>query len=86
VSTKVRYGPVQLVLSVPDGDTLFAWANDAHKRQAAQVHFRDVSGGSVVETLELKAAYCVSYHEQFVSGDLRGGAYQCVLTDLICPR
>jgi hypothetical protein len=69
---------VQLVLSVPAGDALLAWANDAHKRQ--QVHFRDASGGSVVETLELKAAYCVAYHEQFVSGDARGGAYQCIVT------
>ncbi|GAA4051496.1 hypothetical protein GCM10022409_42890 [Hymenobacter glaciei] len=84
VSTKVRYGPVQLVLSVPEDDTLFGWANDAQKRQPAQVFFRDSDGGSdggsVLETLELKAAYCVSYHEQFVSGDARGGAYQCYLT------
>jgi hypothetical protein len=71
---------VQLVLSVPEGDALFAWAHDAHKRQAAQVHFRDASGGGVVETLALKAAYCVAYHEQFVRGDARGGAYQCVVT------
>jgi hypothetical protein len=76
----VRYGPVQLVLSVPEGEALFGWANEAHKRQAAQVFFRDASGGSVVETLELKAAYCVAYHEQFVSGDAQGGAYQCVVT------
>jgi hypothetical protein len=80
VSTKVRYGPVQVVLSVPEGDTLLAWANDAHKRQPAQVFFRDASGGSVVETLDLKAAYCVAYHEQFLSGDARGGAYQCIVT------
>jgi hypothetical protein len=44
------------------------------------VFFRDGDGGSMLETLELKAAYCVSYHEQFVSGDARGGAYQCFLT------
>jgi hypothetical protein len=71
---------VQLVLSVPAGDALLAWATDAHKRQPAQAFFRDASGGSVVETLDLKAAYCVAYHEQFVSGDARGGAYQCIVT------
>ena len=80
VSTKVRYGPVQLTLDVPEGDLLPGWANEPHKRQPAQVFFRDSAGGSVVETLALKAAYCVRYHEQFVHGDAQGGAYQCYLT------
>ena len=66
MSTKARYGPVHLVLSVPEGDTLLAWAADAQKRQPAQVFFRAGDGGSLVETLELQAAYCVAYHEQFV--------------------
>ena len=34
----------------------------------------------MLETLRLPAAYCVRYHEQFVSGDAQGGAYQCFLT------
>ena len=32
VSTKVRYGPVQLTLAVPDGDELLAWAAAPQKR------------------------------------------------------
>ena len=35
VSTKVRYGPVQLTLDVPEDDTLLAWANEPQKRQPA---------------------------------------------------
>ena len=80
VSTQVRYGPVQLVLAVPEGEVLFAWASEAQKRQPAQVHFCDADGGGAVETLSLTAAYCVRYHEQFVHGDARGGAYQAVVT------
>jgi hypothetical protein len=80
VSAKVRYGPVRLVLDVPTGDVLPAWAVDAHKRQAANVVFLEAGGGRAVETLRLPAAYCVAYREQFVSGDAAGGAYQCYLT------
>jgi hypothetical protein len=80
VSAKVRYGPVQLVLDVPDGDVLPAWAADPHKRQTASVVFLDANAGRAVETLRLPAAYCVAYQEQFVSGDSHGGAYQCHLT------
>lgn len=63
VSTKVRYGPVQLTLAVPEGDELLAWAAAPQKRQAAEVLFRDSAGGSVLETLRLKGTYCVAYHE-----------------------
>lgn len=80
VNTKVRYGPVQVVLDVPDGDLLPTWAADPHKRQAAAVVFLDATGGRAVETLHLPAAYCVAYQEQFSSGDNAGGAYQCSLT------
>ena len=80
VSTKVRFGPVQLTLDVPDGETLFGWAADAQKRQPVQVFFRDGNGGSVLETLTLAAAYCVSYHEQFRHGEVGSGAYECYLT------
>ncbi|MFC6225500.1 type VI secretion system tube protein TssD [Hymenobacter artigasi] len=83
VSTKVRHEPVHLTLSVPDEEALLAWAAEAQKRQAAAVVFRDASGGSPVETLALGAAYCVSYQEEFVSGDVNNGAYVChlVLSD-----
>lgn len=80
VSAKVRYGPVQLVLDVPDGDVLPAWAADSQKRQATAIVFLDATGGQPLETLRLPAAYCVAYQEQFVSGDAQGGAYQCHLT------
>jgi hypothetical protein len=63
VSANVRYGPVQLVLDVPDGDVLPAWAADPHKRQATAVVFLDANGGRAVETLRLSAAYCVAYQE-----------------------
>ena len=59
---------------------MLAWAAAPQKRQAAEVLFRASAGGSVLETLSLKGAYCVSYHEQFASGDAQGGAYQCFLT------
>ena len=76
----MRFGPVQLTLDVPDGETLFGWAADAQKRQPVQVFFRDGNGGSVLETLTLAAAYCVSYHEQFRHGEVGSGAYECYLT------
>jgi len=79
-STKVRYHPVQLVLDVPEGDTLLSWAAEPQKCLSADILFRDADGRSVLETLRLPAAYCVSYHEHFVSGDAQGGAYQCSLT------
>ncbi len=80
VSTKVRFGPVQLTLDVPAGDALLGWAVAPQKRQPVQVLFRDGAGGSVLETLHLQAAYCVSYHERFRHGAQGGGAYQCYVT------
>ena len=71
---------MQLVLDVPEGDVLPAWAAEAHKRQATAVVFLNANGGRAVETLRLLAAYCVAYQEQSASGDAQGGAYQCFLT------
>ena len=81
VSTKVRFGPVQLLLSVPEGDLLLAWAADPHKRQAAAVTFLDADSGAAIETLHLPAAYCVHYDEYFDDGTSGGGdgAYVCHL-------
>ncbi len=76
----MHYGPVEVVLDVPDGDLLPAWANEPHKKQAASVVFFDANGGRAIETLRLPAAYCVSYHEQFAHGDAQSGSYQCTLT------
>jgi hypothetical protein len=83
VSAKARHEPVHLTLSVPDGDALLAWAADPQKRLAAAVVFHDAHGGSPLETLALGAAYCVSYQEEFASGDANDGAYVCrlVLSD-----
>jgi hypothetical protein len=74
VSTKVRYGSVQLVLDVPEGDVLPAWAAAPHKRQATAIVFLDATSGSALETLRLPAAYCVFYGEQFQDGDAGTGA------------
>jgi len=80
VSANVRYGPVQLVLDVPDGDVLPAWAADPRKQQATAIVFLDANSGQPLETLRLPAAYCVAYQEQFSNGDAQDGAYQCFLT------
>lgn len=85
VVAKVRYGPVELLLDVPEGDFLLMWANTPQKRLAADVVFKEAKGGGAQETLSLAAAYCVGYQETFVSGDGAMGAYQCHLT-LIDPN
>ena len=65
---------------MPDGDLLLAWAADPHKRLLAHLLLRDADAGTVLETLTLPAAYCVSYSETFVAGSLTDGAYVCDLT------
>lgn len=83
MSARVRKEPVHVAVAVPDGDTLLAWAADPHKRLAAAVVFKNATGGMALETLVLKAAYCVSYQETFVAGDAQDGAYTAhlVLSD-----
>ncbi|WP_310392380.1 type VI secretion system tube protein TssD [Hymenobacter sp.] len=80
VSSKVRHEPVHLTLAVPDGNALLAWAADPHKRQAASLVFKNAAGGAALETLVLKAAYCIDYREEFVAGSARDGAYLLHLT------
>lgn len=80
VNTKVRYGLVQLTLDVPDGDLLLTWTATSQKRLAVAIVFRDANGGNLIETLSLKAAYCVQYSESFQQGDTTTGAYVCELT------
>jgi hypothetical protein len=68
VSTKVRFGPITLLLDVPDyGDLLLAWAAEVQQRLAASIVFYD-------------AAYCIGYTESFVDGDTGTGAYKLELT------
>ena len=80
VSTKVRHHPVELVLDVPDLDVLLAWAAAPHKRQAADIVFLDGASRNALETVHMAGAYCVSYRENFASGDTSTGAYQCHIT------
>lgn len=79
VSAKVRHNPVSITLDVPEGDLLTNWAADPPKQLAAEVVFLEANGGAALETLSLQAAYCVSYEEVFVAGDVGIGAYQCSL-------
>jgi hypothetical protein len=79
-ATKVRYHAVELLLNVPKGDFLIAWAANPHKQYPTDIVFRDGAGGSIIETLSMAAAYCVLYEEVFVSGDITTGAYRCNVT------
>ncbi|WP_052732858.1 type VI secretion system tube protein TssD [Hymenobacter terrenus] len=80
VSTKVRYDEVNVTLDVPHEHVLSAWAAAPQKRLPASLVFKDAAGGSALETVSLKAAYCVSYDEEFVHGDVNTGAYVCLIT------
>jgi hypothetical protein len=80
----VRYGPVQLVLDVPDSELLLNWANTPQQQLATDILFRQAAGGGAQETLRMAGAYCVGYQEVFESGDKGRGAYQSHLT-LIDP-
>jgi hypothetical protein len=79
VNAKVRYNPVTVTLDVPEGDFLTGWAADPHKQLAADILFFDAASGAALETLSLQAAYCVSYDEAFVAGDIGLGSYHCTL-------
>ncbi|MGI4886644.1 MAG: type VI secretion system tube protein TssD [Janthinobacterium lividum] len=80
VAEKVRHHPVTLLLDVPPGTFLEAWAADPHKRYSADVVFLAAAGGRALETLSLKAAYCVHYQEAFATGDATTGSYVCHIT------
>ena len=78
--TKVRRSNLDNEADVPHHQVLDHWAHEALLRQEAFIYVRDANTGRVLETLHLKAAYCTRYAEQFVSGDVGGGAYRCVFT------
>lgn len=78
--SKVRRGPVEAEADVPRHQVLEFWAADAQQRQEATIIWRNSDTGIVLETLHLKAAYCVRYEEQFVSGDTGSGSYRCFFT------
>ncbi|RYY09704.1 MAG: hypothetical protein EOO36_21795, partial [Cytophagaceae bacterium] len=65
VKTRVQHSLVELGLDVPESDFLLAWASSPHKQEAVSIVFLDATSASALETLSLKAAYCVSYEEAF---------------------
>lgn len=80
VQAKVRHSPLQLVLDVPEGDALLAWAATPHKPLAGEVVFYDMAQHTAHETIAFTAGECVHYGEQFASGATGDGAYVCQLT------
>ena len=82
-SAKVRHGPLQLLLDVPDDDVLLAWAAVPFKVQAGQVVFySDAQARLPHESISFEAGQCVAYAETFDAGTGGGGtgAYVCALT------
>ena len=79
VSAKVRRGPAEFILDVPEHSFLVDWAVNPLKRLPAEAVFFDALHRPL-ETLRFAAAYCVGYQEFFTSGDTDGGSYQCQLT------
>lgn len=79
VAARGRYGQAQLVVDVPADDTLLAWAATPHKPLAGYVTFFESDQHTARETLAWEAGKCVSYREEFCSGDEEQGAYVCHL-------
>jgi hypothetical protein len=71
---------VNLVLDVPEDDTLLAWATSAHMQLAANSVFANLRGSDALETLHLSAAYCVTYAKVFQQSEWASEAYVCHLT------
>jgi hypothetical protein len=78
-TAKVRSGLISLSLDVPDGDQLFAWANDPHKKLSGYLTFYQTNSPIAREILAFEDAFCVSYNEVFQSGAEPQGAYRCLL-------
>lgn len=76
----VRFDPLQLVLDVPTGDALLAWAAAPHKPLSGEVVFYQLAQQVASETIAFEAGECVAYAEQFASGAAGDGAYVCHLT------
>lgn len=78
-TAKVRSGLITLHLDVPDGDQLFAWATDPHKKLNGHLVFFETNRPIAREKLAFEDAFCVSYDEVFQSGAEPAGAYRCIL-------
>ncbi|MGI4887044.1 MAG: type VI secretion system tube protein TssD [Janthinobacterium lividum] len=80
VNEKVRHGLLELVLDVPDGDQLLAWAAAPRRPLDGHVSFFSASEFMAHETVSFKDGECVSYEESFTAGAGNIGAYRCRLT------
>lgn len=80
VNEKVRHGLLELVLDVPDGDQLLAWAAAPRRPLDGHVSFFSANEFMAHETVSFKAGECVSYEESFTAGAGNIGAYRCRLT------
>ncbi|PJJ61274.1 type VI secretion system tube protein TssD [Hymenobacter chitinivorans] len=83
VAARVRQGPLQLLLDVPDdgAELLLSWAATPFKPLAGQVIFYDDSQARLPrETISFAAGQCVHYEEAFRASDAENGAYTCQLT------
>ena len=78
-TSKVRSGLITLHLDVPDGNQLFAWANNPHQKFSGALLFFETNRPIVREKLVFEDAFCVAYDEDFQSGADAQGAYRCIL-------
>ena len=63
----VRSGLIQVTLLGTDNGALASWGIDPVKALGGKIVFKDPEGGTL-KTLQFYDAYCVYYHEAFVSG------------------
>lgn len=80
VNTKVYHGLFEIVLDVPEGDYLLAWAAAARRPLDGHVSFFRDDTLTAHETVGFTAGECVEYTETFEVGNEGRGAYQCHLT------
>jgi hypothetical protein len=85
VAGRVRHGPLQVLLDVPDDDTLLAWAADPHKQLSGHLIFFDTARLTPHESIQFEAGHCVRYQEEFEPGLGQTGAYQCAVL-ITAPR
>ena len=78
VTSKVKSGLLTLVIDVPDGSELLAWAVHPRKKLSGNLIFEATDNPIAREKLVFEDGFCVSYEEVFVSGSAHG-AYRCTL-------
>jgi hypothetical protein len=80
VTEKVRHGLLEIVLDVPAGDQLLAWAAKAHHPLDEYVSFFKENEFMAHETVAFTGGECVGYQELFEAGAVTIGSYRCSLT------